>query len=205
MFETHQAKIGAFARRDADSMARVYAFVLATVQQPLWQTPEIMKSLDNEGAESRFLWGFKIPAYDYLQEHKETIYEVSMAIWRGHANPEIQAYELLRYFAGLPGLGVVKGGFMVQLCFGGAGCLDSHNIKRWGLDPSKFKACRYKNGNPKRRAIILRDYFAIIASKGGCEELWDSWCRYVAKRSPERYKNAYAVSQLHMEVICPNG
>ena len=201
MFNEHQAKIGRYARQDAGSMARVYAFVLATIQQGLWQTPEIMDSIDKEGLDSRFLWGFKYDAYTYLMEHHETIYDVSMTLWRGHANPAHQEYELTRYFAGLPGLGVVKGGFMVQLCFGLSGCLDSHNIKRYGLDERKFKASRFKSASLKGKRTILRNYFNVIRSEGGCEGLWDSWCNYVAQQQPERYSNAYEVSELHLKAI----
>jgi hypothetical protein len=201
MFEEHQSKIGRYARQDADSMAKVYTFVLATIQQSLWQTPEIMQSIEHEGIESRFLWGFKYDAYEYLIEHKATIYAVAMNIWRGHADPLDQEYELTRYFAGLKGLGLVKGGFMVQLCFGLGGCLDSHNITRHGLDERKFKASRFKSASLKNKRSILRNYFAVIMSAGGCEALWDSWCQYVADRQPGRYEDAYAVSALHVKAI----
>ena len=201
MFDEHQAKIGRYARRDADSMARVYAFVLMTVQQPLHMMPTAMRSLDTDGVESRFLWGFKIPAYDFLMENKQAIYDVSMAIYRGHADPELQQHELLRYFAGLPGLGVVKGGFMVQLCFGLAGCIDSHNMARFGIKPSRFKAARFKRAQTKTRNVILRDYFSVIKTNGGCAELWNSWCVYVHKRNPVEYTSAYAVSELHVTAI----
>lgn len=201
MFNDHQRVIGGYARSGPDEMARVYAFVLATVQQRLWQTPEIMYSIDNEGIESRFLWGFKGPAYEYLCDNKEEIYETAMAINRNFASPASRSYELLYYFAGLPGLGIVKGGFLVQLCFGMAGCIDSHNMALFGIAPSRFKASVFKAAKRKKRRRMLHDYLAVIAAKGGCEVMWDRWCIHVHKLNTERYESAHAVSKLHVTAI----
>ena len=201
MFNEHQSRIGSYARQSPEQMARVYAFVLATVQQSLWQTPEIMASIDAEGIDSRFLWGFKGPAYEFIEAEYEGVYETAMAIYLGYANPDVVGYELVRYFAGLPGLGVVKGGFMAQLCFGVAGCMDTHNMTMYGINPNQFKAHIFKNGSVKRRRRMLREYFTLIDSEGGCAALWDRWCEYVAERNPERYTGAYEVSELHVKAI----
>jgi len=201
MFDEHQTKIGRYARQGPDEMARVYTFVLATIQQSLWMTPDIMQSIDREGIESRYLWGFKYDAYEYLVDNQRQIYDNAMDIYSGYASPEVQEQELLYYFASLPGLGIVKAGFMVQLCFGMAGCIDTHNLSMYGICPNKFKASRFKAAKDKTKRLIMLQYLTVIDSEGGCGSFWDRWCEYVAKRSPERYTGPYAVSELHVTAI----
>ena len=200
MFDEHQDKIGRYARGSHRNMARVYTFVLATIQQSLWQTPAIMASIDAEGVESRFLWGMKENGYTYAVSEAEGIYDTSMAIWMSFTDDAIP-YELTRFYAGLPGLGVVKGGFMAQLCFGVSGCIDTHNMALYGVEPKQFKASIFKSGSIKRRKRMLTEYMQLIDSEGGCAALWDRWCEYVYKRNNERYDSAYEVSALHVKAI----
>lgn len=201
MFREHQPKIGQFARSSANNMARVYTFVLMTVQQSLHTVPEMMQDIDTRGNQSRFLWGFKIPAYDWIQEHKETVYETAMDISQGYADPSVRAKELLRYFATLPGLGLVKGGFMAQLCFGVSGCFDTHNLKYFDILPLKFKASRFKSASKELKTKLIQDYQALVKDKGGCEALWNHWCNLVAQKQPIHYNSAYDVSEMHCRAI----
>lgn len=201
MFEEHQPQIGRFARQSPVNMAKVYTFVLATVQQSLHSTPAIMEDIALRGIESRYLWGFKADAYEFLTENMNAVYETSMSLYLNHADPEVARSELLRYFAGLPGLGLVKGGFMVQLCFGYVGCLDTHNIAIFELNDYEFKSSRFKSGKTKTQKKLVKSYLSLVDKIGGCDFLWDNWCRYVARKYPERYKSAVCVSRLHVEAI----
>jgi len=46
---------------------------------------------------------------------------------------------VLRGIVELPGFGVVKAGFWVQLACGSVGCLDRHNLRRAGLRENTFE------------------------------------------------------------------
>lgn len=202
MFETDQKLIGEFARESADNMARVITFVFLTVQQPLNSVEDQMKSVDQYDISSPFLWGWKTDAYAYLQENKQSIYDNAMAIHDRYPNPDICANELLKFFAALPGLGLAKGGFAIQLCFGLSGCIDSHNLKRFGIPVSRFKAARYKGAKTqKTKNRIIEEYHAACKRAGGTAALWDGWCAYVAEHSQAAYTTAQDVSRMHCDAI----
>lgn len=198
MFRTHQKEISQYAQSGPDQMARVITFVYLTIQQSILTLPEQMRSVDREGTESRFLWGFKLGAYEWLSENKESVYRSVMDTWRGHADPAVAERETLSVFASMPGLGLVKGGFCNQLIFGTTGCIDSHNMKRFGIPESAFHASRFKRAGAKTRQRLLREYADTCADFGGAEGLWDDWCELVGQKYG---KTAHEISALHLEAI----
>jgi hypothetical protein len=99
-------------------------------------------------------------------------------------------------------LGLVKGGFVVQLCFGLSGCIDTHNLNMACIKPSRVSAARFKKAKSWRtKDNIAREYQEYIQEFGGTETLWDSWCDYVAKQRPKRFASGFEVSQLHCDAI----
>lgn len=206
MFETHQRRVGEYARRGPEEMAHVFTFVLLTIQQSLDSVPEAMRDVRELGDNSRFLWGMKANGYRAYMAKRDAIYNDAMELWR-LADPERAERELLAYFATLDGVGLVKAGFMVQLCFGMGGCLDTHHIVRFGLadnrthPPAWMRAWHYKKAKPARKSAYLDAYLAALKMGGGCEGLWDDWCHHVAHVWPVRYRDAYHVSALHCEAL----
>lgn len=202
MFKQHQARIGSFARDNADNMAQVIQFVFLTVQQPLEGVSDQMKDVNEEGAGSQYLWGWKQEAFANLDQYQDDIYRDAMAIFSGYADPDTQAKELLRYFADMPGLGLAKAGFVIQLCFGLSGCIDSHNLERFGISYADISASRYKRAKTQKTKNRLLDlYCGLVTKCGGTADLWDGWCEYVADRRPNQYDSAWDVSALHCESI----
>ncbi len=202
-FEAHQPKIGAFARRESDNFADVFRFVIATIQQPLSMTPDIVRDFKAEGSSSRFAFGHKATALDYIDENAGLVYDTAMYI--SHVERNCTGHNgsaaLLSYFASLPGLGLVKGGFLAQLVFGEIGCLDSHNIARFGLNQNTFAAARFKNAKrTATRQAVVGQYLKLIEACGGCALLWAEWCEHVAQRD-DFYDDAAHVSRLHCEAI----
>lgn len=203
MFARHQPIIAAYARSSPDALARVQTFVYLTVQQPLFMVPRAMKDVDREGIESKFLWGWKRDAYSYIHAHKEAVHRDMLSYYfEGNADPVRQERELLAYGATLPGMGLVKAGFMAQLCFGVAGCIDSNNVHRFQLGREQWlRADSYKAVGPKTKARYLDQYQSMLAVAGGCEALWDDWCIFVHSRGRGNYNSAEHVSQLHVEAL----
>lgn len=202
MFDTHQKEIGQYAQASADNMARVITFAHATVQQSLNTVSEAMESIDLEGPASRFLWGWKREAYLWLEDNKAAVYSTAMGIYDGYADPAVVEHELLKYFASLPGLGLIKGGFVIQLCFGLSGCIDRHNMARFGIHERTFKAFRFKNAKTARtRNRLVRDYNVAVAKCGGTRALWDGWCNFLAAKYEVIYASGWQVSRLHCEAI----
>jgi hypothetical protein len=201
MFHNHQKQIETFAQSSADNFARVLTFVILTIRMPLYRVVDDMQEVDKLGSEATCLWGFKREAYDYVQANKDRIYAEAMEL-NAIADPFEAERQLIAFFAAIPGFGLAKGGFVVQLCFGLGGCLDTHNVIRFGLREQDIKASRFKGAKTwKTKYQLLDVYQDLLKACGGCAKLWDSWCEYVANNQPGTYQNAFHVSQLHCEAI----
>ena len=187
MFETHQPAIGRWARDHEDNLADVIKFVVHTIQCPLVRAVE-----DFQAGDLRTLSGNQRASLEYVDAFKQRIFEDASEV--SH-NPDA----LLLVFAALPGLGLAKAGFCCQLSHGVSACLDSHNLKRFGISPWKF--AHVKRGSAKRRDQRAAEYNATCEKLGGTAGLWDTWCQYVADNQPKRYDSAETVSRLHAEAF----
>ena len=171
MFAEHQPIIAAYAAEDAEAFRRVVRFVQLTIQQGLNQVPAAMRA--TERGDRVWLWGFKGDAEDwfnanYVDVHRACVEYATAGDVDG----------LVAHLSQCPGLGLAKGGFVAQLVFGVSGCLDTHNIARYGLDPKIVAARKVKRFETARKRAAA--YNAACVQLGGCESLWDSWCEYVA-------------------------
>lgn len=200
MFATHNPVIRDYvANGGPDALEHVFQFVVATVQQSLENTPAIVLSYQREGSESRDAWGWKGGALDWIAKHKDGMWDEIMHAYETSFNPH---YRLLMDFAAWPGLGLVKGGFMAQLCFGVGGCIDTHNLRRFNIEASRFKASRFKDAKTyETRSRIVWDYVDVIEKQGGCEALWNGWCDHVAALRPDVFEDGFAVSEMHLTAL----
>jgi len=106
--------------------------------------------------------------------------------------------DLMREFVKVPGLGLPKAGFLAQLLTGHAGCLDMHNIERFGLDPSVWMIRPRRDPAAQVREIDdkIALYLKLIDACGGSEKLWDEWCEWL-NDSVGTFHNADDVSRRH--------
>jgi hypothetical protein len=203
MFADHQPLIAASAKRSPAHLGDVLYFVLGSIREPIKRMPLIMASLRELGGNSPFLWGYKREAYTYIAANLEGIYADTMEML-AIADPERREREALAYFAMLPGFGIAKGGFVVQLVFGQAGCIDTNNVNRFNVlaedrkrEPSWLRADEFKR-RPRQRANYLDAYLSAVANMGGTADLWDTWCEFVAERD---FADAEDISALHLLAI----
>lgn len=193
MYAQHQPIIASYAKQSPDHLAEVHTFVLATIQQRMFHVPRIMADIRDRGADSAFLWGFKLPAYEFMKANKNEVFENILSIQSDH--------DRLAYAAGLPGLGLVKAGFLLQLVFGEAGCLDTHNVKRFGLNSQAFRSTAFKNAKTEStRDRMVSNYLELCHNLGGSESLWDSWCSHLADVDPG-FVSPTQVSEMHVAAI----
>jgi hypothetical protein len=143
------------------------------------------------------LAGWKRDAIKWIDVNAAEVFATADALYDAGDAP------LLSYLADLPGLGLAKGGFLAQLVWGVVGCLDSHNVARFGLNANQFAAYRFKSAKTATtRQKLVRQYLALCEECGGCETLWNDWCAYVADRDIVNYQGADHVSGLHQQFIC---
>lgn len=198
MYKTHQPIISNHCRACPDNMARALQFCTLTIQESLHRVPDNFP-LAEEG-DSGVLFGWKYAAYNEAWEYRDHIYKELEEIWSTRRGDDDATERLLHYVASLPGFGLAKAGFLAQLVYGVGGCLDSHNLRRLGLNERKFAGYKSLKSFDGRRAKI-NSYIDTIANMGSTEYLWDSWCEHVHALTPSRYDSAEHVSRLHVDAI----
>ena len=199
MFETHQATIATYARQGPDELARIMQFVLLSIRTPLKRVPQDMVTCDEGGEDAMsVLWGFKHSAWSDLYARREITYTFLEHIAHGPGNDQERACAMLGYLCHLPGLGPAKAGFVIQLAYGLAGCLDGQNLKQYNIPEQYFAAGKFKRyKQTASRARLVREYVAQCYTLGGPAILWDNWCRYIVDHSLATYDSADQASALH--------
>ena len=143
--------------------------------------------MKQQGASAPALWGSKRSGYTYLRENAEALYEQLVE------SPKGETVDVVRYIMQVPGLGIPKASFLAQCLGYDVGCLDSHNLKRFNLPLNFVKATI--------NSIKVANYVEYTQELGS-EELWNSWCEYVAgNKYNKSLPTADAVSAYHYTAI----
>ena len=114
-------------------------------------------------------------------------------------DPDLSLAEKILSVSSIPGIGIVKAGFVLQLCIGKVGCLDTHNLRMFGFSDSAFKFSKTTTRNTALAKARL--YIETCEKLGGSEFLWDNWCEFIASKYPKHFTSADQVSQMHVDLI----
>ena len=204
MYDNHQALISDFARQNPDNFAKVLQFVILTIRRPLRDVPIITEIVEQGGPDARgVLFGWKFQAFQNVWEKRRALYgaceryATTYSIGQDRiAFDKLCAGAMIASLADQRGFGPVKAGFAVQLIYGLAGCIDTHNLKRFNIPPRTFDNYGQLKTD-KARADKVRRYVDTCYALGGPKVLWDGWCQYVATNQPALYESAEQVSALH--------
>lgn len=199
MFANHNPVINRHAQSAPGGLLDVLRFTCATIQQKLETVGPILDSFRAERGASRHAFAWKAGALDHYEENAGAIYDAAMAIASTSRDEGESARRLTAYFASLPGLGMVKAGFVAQLAFGVSGCIDRHNIARMGYNAQSFKGFKQLK-RTESRAAKIDAYVSAIERAGGSGALWDEWCDYVAELRPSLWFSGFEVSAAHVEL-----
>jgi len=191
MFTTHQKAIGRWGRKSPDNTSWIIAMVLLSIQQQWDLVGNQLIDLKENGLDCKYLFKSKRAGWDYVLAHKKEIHE---AIY----SRKLPMAEKLMVLASIPNIDLIKAGFVLQLCIGKVGCLDVHNLRRFGLKPQAFKTYGLKYDTALGKAKL---YIKVCEDLGGCEYLWNSWCDLLADKYPNKYKNGQHVSRLHKDYV----
>jgi hypothetical protein len=193
LYQNHIDVCNAFAQSNPANLKRSALFVLATIQQQLETVGAIVADLEQQGTASRFAFGFKANGIDYLNGNIETLYRDAM---RARGKPQ----KLLSVFLRVPGLGIVKAGFLAQIFDNAVGCIDLHNVTLYGVPATALRYSK-KTLKPKTKRAKRAGYVGLCASLGGSVALWSRWCDHVAAIRPANWSSGFEVSQYHVDVI----
>ena len=194
MFKTDQPPIADYALSSDTGLERTLRFVFLSIKQPFWKMAVQMQDVDSKGLESAYLFGWKRQGLEHVRANASRLRAVLSAVPAGYGDADA-----LLQVASVPGLGLVKAGFVLQLVTGSAGCIDSHNLQRFGLNANAFKYGSTASPELKRKKALA--YLDACRNAGGCAALWDGWCDYVAEQQPNRWTNGAEVSRLHQTAI----
>lgn len=183
MYREHVAEISASMRGSVDGFKRGILFAVLSIRQPITAVPDQLEQLD--AGDSSPLFGHKRNAYLYLDENGAELWA------RVLAAPSDRA--AMMALLDVPGLGIVKAGFVLQLLGYNVACLDTRNVKREKRNPRAFRT----DGKPAAKlGAKVTKYLRIV--RGKAEFYWNVWCADVA----EVYgQTAEEISALHLAAV----
>lgn len=197
MFTNHNKKINEFAQASADNLESVVMMVALSIQQPWSSVGVQLQDWRKHGVESRFVWGNKRKTAEYMAEHKVRLHAHTKLIIANSRGKE-RARQLLRLYLDIDGMGLVKAGFIVQLVSGQVGCIDSHNLKRLRVTASAVSIS--KGASEQTIAKKVANYVELCYARRS-SWLWDSWCKLIADKYPNKFADANDVSEKHFTYL----
>lgn len=195
MYKRDCKKIARYALKNPDNLVRVATFVLTTIQAGLATTHNQMLDIDKNGADSKYLWGSKRQGYEYLQAHKQILFDAMKDAVKH--DDIVGAVDILTR---VPCLGIVKASFVAQMIGLDVSCIDSHNCDRLGLARTALRFSKKVKPEVKRKKI--EDYITFTQQTGGAEYWWNTWCNYVAgNRANKSLDTGAKVSLYHVTAV----
>jgi hypothetical protein len=194
MFVKHQSKIMKWAMTKPDNTFNLVLMVSLSIRQPWAVIGKQLQDVQENGMASKFLFGSKKDLYAYMMDNKQDIFDILKATKAGKVSQADCLYRLTQ----VPGLGLAKAGFVMQLAIGMAGCIDSHNVTMYGVNPNALKMGKVKAEKALEKAKM---YLELCDKLGGTEKLWDNWCNFVATRHPKHFEDGYDVSARHCSYL----
>jgi hypothetical protein len=185
MYKEHCPKIAAAMRSDLEAFKRGLYFVVCSIRQPVINVPEQIEDVARYGAGADCIFGHKRDAIPYIDAHAAALQRDVLAA-RALA-------DALRVLLVVPGMGIVKSAFVLQLMGRNIARLDSRNNTREGLNPHAYAT----HGLPPHKLARKIERY-VMATRGKARFYWDAWCADVArvyKRTPEE------ISALHLCII----
>lgn len=204
MFETDARAIKFYATLTPTNMTHILWFAVATANCPFQQSVNTLHVLRKwgsgimeveyasvtQGEKSLMGCGLtasKLSAYQYLWTNRESIFDMyTECLTKDNGHIIFWNYILDT----LPGMGMVKAAFAVQMLFNELGCIDIHNARELGYDKA-----------PSGRAKKQRPVYLNMQSIKTSQQWWDDWCNMLAQKYPGQFKSGEHVSRLHAVAI----
>ncbi len=198
MYRDHQPIIAINARKSAEGFKRACVFVLSTIRVGLPTAVAATRTYLKTGErEPGAFFGSKLDGLDYLDVHAERLWSLCEHLSATLDGRELEN-ALVDVLIDIPGIGLAKAGFIAQLIYGRSGCIDTHNLIRFGLKEREFRPIP-ASAKPATRERHINRYNEFVEQVGGTEKLWDDWCAHVS--SLQGYGTPDEVSAMHL-VAC---
>jgi hypothetical protein len=202
MYKTHGINCQRFAQRSAYNLMLVVMMVSLSIQQNWLSIGVQLLDVVKNKSKSKFLWkDSKLHTYNYVMVHQHKIHAQVLAVLHGKSSDHDKAMSLMKIFLRIPGLNTAKAGFCCQLIGGLVGCMDSHNIKMYGLNPKDFIVDK-KLTSAKGLAnnVSKVEGYVKLCHEYGTENLWNSWCSHISTTS-KKWHDGNHVSEVHYSYL----
>lgn len=191
MYLNHVPTIATAMQNSPKTFCNAIMFAVVSARTQFVTVPTQMLELELAGRKARCLWSWKTSAFDYLQAHgTELFFDITTTADTTEA--------LLRLTRAVPGLGIVKGAFVLQMLGHDIACLDVRNIVRDGRNPRAYRSDGEAGKATKAYERKVARYVADTSGKA--QFYWDIWCRGVAE---DYKKTAHQISEMHLCFIEP--
>jgi len=201
MYQRDCNTIAAHAQASPSGLYDVIEFTLCTINMPLSRVIEQRMSIKAEGIHSKWVSKNKADGILYAQRNIVELHTLMLNIRETLGADTIDgAQAVVDLFIRIPSIGMVKAGFIAQMCGFEVACLDRHNVRALGLSETALNL--NKKVKPELRLRKIRNYVKLCRRKGS-EYWWDTWCNYVADKGGmnKSLPTGDAVSKYHVTAI----
>lgn len=211
MFKSHNPIINEYMQANHEQMSMGIMFVVLSVKTPFHTMKKQMDDYKVNGVNSKYVWGFKRDTHEYLQEHGKDLYNELMDLctrnwhtgtgshWKNQTERDRR---MMLVLTDVPGLGLAKAGFVMQMMFGRVGCIDVHNLKR--LRTVSVKDVQFtKMATDKTKYQKIDNYVGICKHNNSTQRLWDQWCDQLVHKACNRgrFTDGNEVSEFHVAAL----
>lgn len=201
MYQRDCTIITQHAMSTPDGLYDMIEFTLCTINMPLSRVITQRVSIKAEGVQSKWVSSTKALGIEYAKANAQRLHAEINAIAELHGKDTIYgAQEAVDLFVSIPSIGMVKAGFIAQMCGFEVACLDRHNIRMLGLPETALLL--NKKVKPELRRSKIRNYVKLCRRKGA-EYWWNTWCNYVAEKGGmnKSLPTGDAVSKYHVAAV----
>jgi len=210
MYQRDCNLISHYAMTSPDALYDIIEFTLCTINMPLSRVHTQRLSIREHGIKSKWVSSAKALGITYAQEHKAELHTLMLNLKEVlNSDPYADlspitginaAQAAVDLFMRIPSIGMVKAGFISQMCGFEVACLDRHNIRMLGLPETALLVS--KKIKPELRLKKIYSYVELCRQRGA-EYWWDTWCNYVAEKGGmnKSLPTGDAVSAYHVTTI----
>lgn len=200
MYARDCVKISKHAEGSPDNLYDVVEFTLCTINMPLSRVITQRESIKEHGVDSKWLSKVKASGVSYAKINKETLHYDVLKLRDKYGLKLAGSYRAVDHFMQIPSIGMVKAGFIAQMCGFNVACLDRHNIRSFGLDE---RALKVSKGVKHSLRLAKVKAYTKLCQKDGAEFWWDYWCNNVAEMGGmnKSLPTGDAVSEYHVKAI----
>ena len=191
-YKEYQPKIAELASGSEAGYNATILFAIVSARVHFYDMPSAMEDIKKKGDQSRYLYGCKGTGFAYLTDD---IPFQNDKVKKWQSDPDYFASHALAHYLHYPGLGLIKAGFVVQMVLGKIGCLDTHNMERFGISQRTIQSRSFYSW------VATERYILACRKAGTPEYLWDSWCTLIAEKYPSHFDSTEEVSKSHWDVI----